>query len=195
MSIKDAREGAKRRVSTFYIVMTATLTALAFVATFLIQIPVGIGYVNFGDAVVMVSSVVLGPLGATVVGAIGPALADIVSGYVVYAPFTMIIKGCEGFVCALVFKCVFTKKSVYLRAVVSFVVGVVIVVVGYFLADFVLVLVGYMQVEGSLMIAALVAGAATLVGSLIQVAVSVAIALIVAPKLPTLEFLSSGKNR
>ena len=107
----------------------------------------------------------------------------------------MIIKGVEGFVCAVVFKCVFAKRNAYLRAVIAFIVGAAIVVVGYFLADFVLVLVGYMQAEGGVFVSALVAGAATLIGSLVQVAVSVVIALIVAPKLPTLEFLSSGKNR
>lgn len=61
-SSAERGENTKKRVSTLYIVMCALLTAMTFAATMLIQIPVGIGYINFGDAVVMTSGVVLGPV-------------------------------------------------------------------------------------------------------------------------------------
>ena len=56
--------------------MAALFTAVTFVGTILIRIPVGIGYVNFGDAVVMIAAVVLGPVGAALAGGLGSALAD-----------------------------------------------------------------------------------------------------------------------
>ena len=186
--------GKGKKVSTFYIAMTAVFVALAFVATFVIQIPVGIGYVNFGDAVVMTAAVVLGPLGGAIVGGLGPALADVATGFVVYAPFTLAIKALEGFVCGLIMKKVLPSKNSYLRALIAFAVSGVIVIAGYFFADFLLVLFGVISENGQSMYAAWVAGAATLLGSLVQVGVSIAIALIVSPKLPTLQFIRAGKN-
>lgn len=187
----------KKKVSTLYIVMIALLTAMTCVATLVIQIPVGIGYVNFGDAVVMVAGVVLGPLGAMAAGGIGSALADCFTGYLVYAPFTLIIKGAEGLVCGLIFKSVLKNKNVYLRGLVAFALSALIVVVGYALADILLVLFGYYSPDGGAAVgaAALAAGIATLPGSLLQVGVSVAIAMLVAPRLPTLPAMLAAKNR
>lgn len=195
-SSADDGEKTKRNVSTLYVVMCALLTAMTFAATMLIQIPVGIGYVNFGDAVVMTSGIVLGPLGAMIVGALGSSLADIATGYMVYAPFTFVIKGLEGFVCGLIFKKVLGGKNPYLRGVIAFLISAAIVVVGYFFADFLLTLFGFIGEGGeSVGALALINGAATIIPSLIQVGVSFAIAMAVAPKLPTLEFMSIGKNR
>lgn len=195
MKVKN-KEESRTKLSTFYLVMTAVFVALAFVATLVIQIPVGVGYVNFGDAVVMTAGVVLGPLGAAIVGGLGPALADVATGFFVYAPFTCLIKAAEGLVCGLIFKKALKNGNSYLRAAIAFAVSGAIVVVGYFFADFLLVLFGYISADGgNIALVALAAGAATLIGSLVQVAVSFAIAMIVAPRLPTLELMNSGKNR
>lgn len=186
----------KKRVSTLYLVMVALLMAMTCVATLLIQIPVGMGYVNFGDAVIYVSAVVLGPMGAALVGGIGSALADVFTGYMVYAPFTLVIKGLEGLVCGLVFKSVLKNKNVFLRALVSFALSALIVVAGYMAADFLLVLVGYISADGgNVGSVALLAGVTTVPGSLLQVGVSIAIGMIVAPKLPALSLLQSEKPR
>ena len=195
-SSAERGENTKKRVSTLYIVMCALLTAMTFAATMLIQIPVGIGYINFGDAVVMTSGVVLGPVGAMAVGALGSSLADIATGYMVDAPFTFIVKGLEGFICGLLFKKILVGKSPYLRALTAFLPSAAIVTVGYFFADFLLTLFGFMGEGGDgAGTLALINGAATLVPSLIQVGISFAVAMAVAPKLPTLEFMSGGKNR
>lgn len=191
---QDSRE--KKRVSTLYIVMIALLTAMTTVATLAIQIPVGIGYVNFGDAVVMVSAVVLGPLGAMAAGGLGSALADVFTGYLVYAPFTLVIKALEGLVVGLIFKSVLKNKSCYLRAILAFLTGAAIVVAGYAFADFFLVLVGYISADGGAVgTVALIAGLTTVPATLVQVGVSAAIAMLVAPKLPTLSLLNAAKNR
>ena len=51
---KSREDKENRKVSTLYLVMAALFTAVTFVGTILIRIPVGIGYVNFGDAVVKI---------------------------------------------------------------------------------------------------------------------------------------------
>jgi len=80
--------------------IVAVFSALAFVATRFIQIPIlqtG-GYLNFGEAIIYISAILFGSTVGGLVGAIGPALADITSPYAAFAPFTLIIKGIEGFI-------------------------------------------------------------------------------------------------
>ncbi|NLM06146.1 MAG: ECF transporter S component [Tissierellia bacterium] len=95
-----ASEFSTKKIATFGI-----LIALTTVATMIISIPTPTrGYVNLGDSVVMLSGVMLGPLGGFLVGGIGSALADLLLGYAYYAPLTFAVKGLEGLIVALVYK-------------------------------------------------------------------------------------------
>ena len=74
------------------IVFCALLTALTTVSTMVIQIPSPMnGYVNVGDVFVLFSVYYLGPIGVVCAG-VGSALADLFSGYAIYAPATLLIK-------------------------------------------------------------------------------------------------------
>ena len=76
------------------IVLTAMLAALCCVATMIIKIPSPLkGYINLGDCVVLLAGFGLPPVYGFLAAGIGSALADIFSGYVVYAPATFVIKG------------------------------------------------------------------------------------------------------
>lgn len=58
-----------------------------------IPLPSGYGYVNLGDAGVFLCAALLpGGLGALAAG-VGAALADLILGWAVYAPVTLLIKG------------------------------------------------------------------------------------------------------
>lgn len=58
-----------------------------------IPLPSGYGYVNLGDAGVYLCACLLpGGLGALAAG-VGAALADLILGWAVYAPVTLLIKG------------------------------------------------------------------------------------------------------
>ena len=80
------------------------LCALTCVATAFIKIPLSVtGYVHLGDVFVFLSCVFL-PLPYAVVSAgIGSALADIVSGYALYAPVTLASKCLMSLIFALCF--------------------------------------------------------------------------------------------
>lgn len=76
------------------IVLAAMLAALCCVATMIIKIPSPLkGYLNLGDCIVLLSGFMLSPVYGFLAAGIGSALADIFSGYVIYAPATFIIKG------------------------------------------------------------------------------------------------------
>ncbi len=80
--------------NTQKIVIASLLAALCCVATMIIKIPSPLkGYLNLGDCIVLLSGWLLPSAYAFVSAGIGSALADVFSGYVIYAPATFIIKG------------------------------------------------------------------------------------------------------
>ena len=78
----------------------AMLIALVAVATLIIQIPVPgtQEYLHPGDCIIFLSAIFFGKKYGFVAGGLGSALADIISGYAFWAPWTFIIKGLMGFV-------------------------------------------------------------------------------------------------
>lgn len=76
------------------LVTAGMLAALGCGATMVLQVPSPTGgYLNLGDAVVLLSAYLLGPAWGAAAGAVGPALADLLSGYTMYVPGTLVIKG------------------------------------------------------------------------------------------------------
>jgi len=87
------------------IVMASLLAALCCVATMIIKIPSPLkGYLNLGDCVVLLSGWLLPPVYGFAAAGIGSALADIFSGYIVYAPATFVIKGSMAIIAHFCFK-------------------------------------------------------------------------------------------
>ncbi|MBQ8539713.1 MAG: ECF transporter S component [Ruminococcus sp.] len=91
-------------------VMAALFAALVCVATMIIKIPSPLkGYINLGDCIVLLSGWMLPPAYGFLAAGIGSALADLFSGYVVYAPATFIIKSLMAFIAFYGLK-LFNKK-------------------------------------------------------------------------------------
>lgn len=116
------------------LVYMALFTALTTVATLVIQVPSPMsGYVNLGDAMVLLSAWILGPVYGTAAAGIGSMLADLLSGYAYYAPGTLVIKCLMAFVAAQVFLVLKDKvKGKHFAKVVSGLLAEIIMVVGYF---------------------------------------------------------------
>lgn len=82
-------------MKTKTVVMSALLSALVCVATMVIRVPSPLGgYINLGDGIVLLCGWLLSPIYGFLAAGIGSGLADILSGYVAYAPATFVIKGC-----------------------------------------------------------------------------------------------------
>ncbi len=81
-----------RKKHTIKAVYSALFTALIFIGTQFIRIPLPLGYFNMGDCFILLSAVVIGGPYAIIASALGATLADILSGYIIYAPATIIIK-------------------------------------------------------------------------------------------------------
>lgn len=117
-------------------ILAALFAAIICVATFIIQIPVAVtgGYVNMGDCFVLLSGIVLGPVYSFLAAGLGSALADILSGYVVYSPATFLIKGVMALTIALLFKCLKNKSNIFYLLLLGLI-SEAIMVAGYFIYE------------------------------------------------------------
>lgn len=80
---------------TTKIILTGLMMAMIVVATtlFIIPVPFGNGYIHLGDAVIFLSVLILGWKYGAVAAGVGSALADLLIGYAIWAPWTLFIKG------------------------------------------------------------------------------------------------------
>lgn len=112
--------------------LAALLAAFACVATMLIQVPTPTkGYVNLGDCIVNISAWLLGPVYGAAAAGIGSAMADVISGYIVYAPATLIIKGLMAAASFFVYRAVSKKANSVFSRVAAAVTAELIMVAGY----------------------------------------------------------------
>lgn len=94
-----------KHITTFKLVITALFAALICVSTMLIQIPIPAtgGYANLGDGVILMCSFLVHPACAVIAAGLGSALADILAGYVAFAPGTLVIKAGLALIASLLF--------------------------------------------------------------------------------------------
>ncbi len=115
------------------LVFSAMLAALACVCTMVIQIPVPAtgGYINLGDSIVLLCAWYIGGIYGVASAGIGTMLADILSGYAIYAPATFVIKALMALTAWAIFRKLRNHKGQYLGAVAA----ALIMMTGYFLYE------------------------------------------------------------
>ncbi len=117
------------------IVRASMFAAVIFVVTALIKIPVPKGYINLGDAVILISAWSLPPLYSFLAAAVGSFLSDMVLGYALYAPVTFLIKG----LMALIFYFLYKRLSLKFKNIFPFFLGGIIaeifMICGYLLFE------------------------------------------------------------
>ena len=114
-----------------YAGLFAALTALL---TAVLHIPVGNGYVHCGDAVIYLAAAMLPLPYAAGAAAVGGALADVLSGYAVYALPTFIIKA----MLAAVFSAVGGTQMLEKRRILAMILCGLVSVTGYWLTAVIL---------------------------------------------------------
>ena len=118
------------------IVLAALVAALACVATMIVKIPTPMkGYVNLGDCIVLVAGWILPPWYAFLAAGLGSALADLFSGYVIYAPATFLIKGVMALIAFVLFRVLKKVTGNFVARLLGGVSAEVWMVLGYFLFE------------------------------------------------------------
>ena len=110
--------------------LTALFAALIFLLTAYLHIPSANGYTHIGDAFVYLAGALLPPGYAAAAGAIGAALADLMTGYAFWASASVFIKALTA--------CLFTAKASKIlnwRNLLALVPSFVLCVGGYYLYE------------------------------------------------------------
>ena len=115
------------------LVFSALLAALTCVCTMVIQIPVPAtgGYVNLGDSVVLLCAWYIGGVYGAAAAGIGAMLADLFSGYAIYAPATFIIKALMAWTASLLFRRIHGQKGQILGVCTA----MLLLLAGYFVYE------------------------------------------------------------
>lgn len=124
---------------------TGTLTkvsimmVLVFLGTYLFKVPVAGGYCHLGDGMIFLGVVLLGGKKGAVAGGIGAALADLMSGYPVWAAPTLFVKAIMALMVGLFMEKILPGRRLgWLAGAVA---GGLFQVVGYTVTE--AVLIGY----------------------------------------------------
>ena len=112
---------------------TAVFTALVFVFTMLVNVKLPLGN-HLGNVPLFVCAIILGKKAGAVSGAVGMGLFDLISGWVLWAPFTFVIVGLMGYA---VGKITENKKNIS-GYTLAFAVALVIKIVGYYVAEWII---------------------------------------------------------
>lgn len=174
---------------TLKISLGALMTALVTVATMILSIPIPqtSGYFNFGDSMIFITAILLGAYVGGFAGGFGAGLADLLLGYTVYAPITLIVKGLEGLLVGFIYQMLKTRNKEgkkFFYKIVAVICGAIIMVAGYFFAEFFILGLGW-------------AAAAELIPNLLQVGLGGVVAVPIAElleKIPILESLNELKS-
>ena len=164
------------------LVLAALLTALVTVATIAFQVPVPAtkGYINLGDTVIFLAALLLGPRYGAIAGGVGSALADLLSPYAAWAPFTLVIKGLEGFIVGYVLYRLASAKGSVVSRIAAMALGGLWMAAGYFTVE--------------IFLYGLPAALVELPGNLFQALGSAALALPVAEVLVRVKVIKNQNN-
>lgn len=126
----------KKQTTVQKTVLAAMFAALTCVATMVIKIPIPAtnGYINIGDCIVLMSGWLLGGVYGTAAAGIGSAFADMLLGYMTYAPGTFVIKALMALVTYTVHKAIDEKYNFTAR-LVSSILAEAVMVFGYFVYE------------------------------------------------------------
>lgn len=143
------------------LVFSALLAALVTAATMVVKIPSPTnGYVNLGDCFVLLSGWLLGPWYGGAAAGIGAMLSDLLSGYAYYAPATLLIKGLDAVLAALLYRALPNRRF---ALPLSGIAGELLMTAGYF---------GY----SALLLGKGLAAALSIPGNLIQGGIGIVVA-------------------
>lgn len=179
-------------------VLAALMAAFTCVATMVIKFPTPtLGYIHLGDALVLLCGITLGPVTGALAAGIGSGFADIFSGYAIWAPGTILVKG----ICAILASFFYrrirrtdgTIKNKLIGVGTGGIVAELWMVAGYFLYEILIVCVSS-DFKTSLATAAL-SSASGVPFNLLQGLAGMVIAILILPALMKIDDIRTMVNQ
>lgn len=169
--MKNTVSATNKKFDVRQIAVCAVFTALTCVFTMFLQIPTGSagGMVHIGNIPLFTAAALFGKKTGAVVGGVGMALSDLLTGWAPWAPITLITVGIMGFVYGLIVN----RQPTLTRLITASATVLVVKVAGYYLGETVM--------YGSFLVPL-----ASIPGNIIQIAINSVIAV------PVILFLNSS---
>ena len=166
MSEKTAAARSRSSMSVKELAITAICIVLVYVFTAVVNVKLPIaaagGLIHLGNVPLFIAAILFGKRTGMIAGGIGMGLFDLLSGWTLWAPFTLVIVGCMGLVVGAVTE---NKKS-FPRYILAMVLACVIKIVGYYIAE------GFIYGNW-------IAPVSSIPGNLVQIGVAAVITLII----------------
>lgn len=147
------------RSAVLTLTLTAVLTATVYVFTAFVNIRLPIaangGLIHLGNVPLFIGAILFGKRVGAVSGGVGMALFDLLSGWTLWAPFTLIVVGLMGYTVGLIAE---NSGKVY-RYILAILAALAIKIAGYYIAEAII----YQNIT---------VPAASIAGNVIQVAVA-----------------------
>lgn len=121
-----------KQLDTRSLSFLALFIAFTAVATYLHIPGPSTSYFNLGEVAIYTIALTFGAKAGLIAGGIGSAMIDLILGYSIWAPFTLIIKGLEGFLVGKIANQNTEQKMD--RKIFAIIVGGNIMILGYALA-------------------------------------------------------------
>ncbi len=124
------------KLSLQKLITASLLAALVRVVTMTVKVPSPLnGYLNLGDCIILLSGWLLPPVYGFLAAGVGSALADLFSGYALYAPATLIIKGAMAVIFFFCFKLMKKKLGSFVSMIIGGVLAEVFMILGYYVFE------------------------------------------------------------
>lgn len=127
-----------KKINIFDLAIIAVATALVYVFTAFVNIRLPIGgeggIIHLGNIPLLLFAILRGKKTGMIAGGVGMALFDLMSGWAIWAPFTLIIVGAMGYVMGLIGY----KKPTYLNITIGILLVIIIKIVGYYFAELII---------------------------------------------------------
>lgn len=122
------------------IILASLFAAITTVGTMVIQVPTPTkGYIHIGDTIVYLAGIILGPVYGFLAAGFGSFLADVFSGYIIYAVPTFVIKGLDAAAVGLIYTKLSKNNKGWKLKILDFSIavsiGTIIMVSGYYIYE------------------------------------------------------------
>lgn len=159
----------KKINDTYFLTITAISIALVYVFTAFVNIRLPIvangGLIHLGNVPLFIVAMLYGKKIGALAGGIGMGLFDLLSGWIPWAPFTLIVVGLMGYTIGKICE----KHSSFSAKIIAMVLACVIKIVGYYIAESI--------IYGNLLVPV-----SSIPGNLVQIGVaSIIVAIVIEP--------------
>lgn len=124
------------------LVQSSILIALVFVSTLFLNIKLPIaangGLVHLGSAMLFIAAILFGPKKGAIAGAFGMGLFDLVAGWTLWAPFTFVTRGIQGFIVGYIAHSAAIKLRPTFKNIVAILLSIPFMLAGYYICEAIL---------------------------------------------------------